>query len=60
MINDIEVAQDTDLEIVKLKSLISAGQETKFRVDRRVLKLNDRLYVPNVSDLRQKILREAH
>ena len=52
MIDEIEAAQDSDPKFVKLKSLISAGQETKFRMDHGVLKLNDRLCVPNVSDLR--------
>ena len=52
LIDEIEVAQDSDPEFVKLKSLISAGQETKFRVDYGVLKLNDRLCVPNIRDLR--------
>ena len=52
LIDEIEVAQDSDLEFVKLKSLILASQETKFRMDHRVLKLNDRLCVPNVNDLR--------
>ena len=60
LIDKIEAAQDLDLEFVKLKSMISVGQETKFRVDHGVLKLNDRLCVPNVSDLRLKILKEAH
>ena len=55
LIDEIEVAQDSDPEIVKLKSLILVGQEIKFKVDRGVLKLNDRLCVANVSDLRQKI-----
>ena len=49
---EIEAAQDLDPEFVKLKSMISAGQETKFRVDHGVLKLNERLCVPNVTDLR--------
>ena len=60
LIDEIEAAQDSDTEFVKLKSLISAGQETKFRVDYGALKLNDRLCIPNVSDLMQKILKEAH
>ena len=60
LIDEIEAAQDSDLELVKLKSIIIVGQETKFRVDHGVLKLNDRLCVPNVSDLRQKILKEVH
>ena len=60
LIDEIEAAQDSDLEFVKLKSLISVGQETKFRVDHGVLKLNDKLCVSNVSDLKQKILKKAH
>ena len=60
LIDEIETAQDLDPEFVKLKSLISKGQKKKFKVDHGVLKLNDRLCVPNVSDLRQKILKEAH
>ena len=60
MIDEIEAAQDSNPELVKLKRKISTGQETKFRVDHGVLKLNDRLCVPNASDLKQKILKEAH
>ena len=60
MIDEIEIAQDSDPEFIELKSMISAGQETKFRVDHGVLKLNDRLCVPNANDLRQRILKEAH
>ena len=52
LIDDIEAAQDSDPKIVKLKSMISIGQEIRFRVDCGVLKLNDRLCVPNVNDLR--------
>ena len=52
LIDEIEKAQDSDPEFVKLKSMISVGQETKFRVDHGVLKFNDRLCVSNVNDLR--------
>ena len=52
LIDDIEAAQDSDPEFVKLKSMISVGQETKFRVDHGALKFNDRLFMPNVIDLR--------
>ena len=52
LIDEIEAAQYLDQEFVKLKSMILVGQETKFRVDRRVLKINDRLCVLNDSDLR--------
>ena len=52
LIDEIEVAHDLDLEFVKLKSMNSVGQEIKFRVDHGVLKLNERLCVPNVTNLR--------
>ena len=52
LIDEIEAAQDSDLGFIKLKSMISTGQETKFRLDHGVLKINDRLCVPNISDLR--------
>ena len=52
LIDEIEAAQDSDPEIVKLKSLISARQGTKFRVGHGVLKFNDRLCIPNASRLK--------
>ena len=56
LIDEIKRAQDSDPALVKLKDMVTAGQEAKFEIHHGVLKLNGRLCVPNVDGLRQRIL----
>ena len=45
---------------MKLKKKLIARHTTEFRIHDGVLKQGDRLCVPDVTDLRQRILQEAH
>ena len=56
LIDEIKRAQDSDHALAKLKDTVIVGQETKFEIHQEVLKLNERLCVPNVDGLRQRIL----
>ena len=44
----------------ELKEKVQTGQEQRFQVYQGILKLDDRLCVPDVLELKQKILHEAH
>ena len=60
MIEEIKVVQDSYLVLVKLKDRVQAGQDDKFSVYQGILKLNKRICVPDVNNLKQRILHEAH
>ena len=45
---------------MKLKKEVIAGHATEFRIYDGVLKHSDRLCIPDVTDLRQRILQEAY
>ena len=52
MIVEIKAAQDSDPTLIKLKDRVWVGQENRFRVYQGVLKLDKRLCVPDVNDLK--------
>ena len=52
MIDEIKAVQDSDPVLVKLKEKVQAGQDDKFSVYQGVLKLNNRVYVPDVNNLK--------
>ncbi|XP_073314721.1 uncharacterized protein [Primulina huaijiensis] len=57
----IKAAQRTDRHIHRLKELSRTGQTEKFSVaSDGSLRFNGRLVVPNLIDLKEAILREAH
>ena len=60
LIDEIKTTQESDPMMKELKEKVQAGQEQRFQVYQGVLKLNGRLCVPNVLELKQKILHEAH
>ena len=60
LIDEIKIAQESDPMMKELKEKVQTGQEQRFQVYQGVLKLNDRLCAPDVSELKQKILHEAH
>ena len=60
LLEEIKAAQDKDPTLVKLKKEVIDGYTTEFKIYDRVLKYDDRLCVPDVTDLRQRILQEAH
>ena len=49
MVDDIKATQDQDLRLVKLK--VQMGKAPSFNMEKRTLKLGNRLCVPNVNDL---------
>ncbi|XP_075480500.1 uncharacterized protein LOC142521157 [Primulina tabacum] len=61
ILSRIKAAQKTDLHIHRLKELSRTGQTEKFSVaSDGSLRFNGRLVVPNLIDLKEAILREAH
>ena len=60
MIEEIKVVQDSDPVLVKLKKKVQVGQDDKFSVHQGILKLNNRICMPDVNNLKQKILHEVH
>src|SRR5262249_16392231 len=60
MINEIKANQNKDPSLVRLKNEVQTGQAPRFCMIDRVLKHGDRLCVPDVDELRQRIMQEAH
>ncbi|XP_073054089.1 uncharacterized protein [Primulina eburnea] len=61
ILSRIKAAQKTDPHIHRLKELSRAGQTEKFSVaSDGSLRFNGRLVVPNLIDLKEAILKEAH
>ncbi|XP_075500022.1 uncharacterized protein LOC142538595 [Primulina tabacum] len=57
----IKAAERTDPHVHRLKELTQTGQSDKFSVaSDGCLRYNGRLVVPNLIDLKESILREAH
>ena len=61
LMDKIREAQRTDKEISSIKEKISKGKDKGFREDEHdTLWFEDRVYVPNDSEIRKLILQEAH
>ena len=60
MIDEIKAIQDSDPILVKLKDRVRVGQDDKFSMYHEILKLNERICMPDVNNLKQRILHEAH
>ena len=60
LIDEIRAAQITDPEFQKYIDRVRKGQEKKFRISNKMLMLDNRVCVPNVNNLRQRILQEAY
>ena len=60
LIDEIRAAQITDPECQKYIDRVWRGQEKKYRISNEMLMLDNRVCVPNVNNLRQRILQEAH
>lgn len=60
LIDEIKAAQDRDPSLVRLKTEVHVGQALGFVFVNGILKYGDRLCVPNVDNLRQRILHEIH
>src|SRR5262249_19559100 len=60
LIDEIKANQDKDPSLVRLKDEVQTRQAPGFRIVEGVLRHGDRLCVPNMEGLRQKILHEAH
>ena len=56
LIDEIRAAQIIDLEFQRYMDRVRRGQEKKFRISNEMLMLDNRVCVPNVNDLRQRIL----
>ena len=52
LIDEIKVVQDSDLVLVKLKDRVQERQKDKFRMYHGILKLNKRIYMPDVNNLK--------
>ncbi|XP_073033793.1 uncharacterized protein [Primulina eburnea] len=61
IVSKIKAAQRTDPHVHRLEELTQTGQSDKFSVaSDGCLRYNGRLVVPNLIDLKESILREAH
>ena len=61
LMEKIREAQKTDKEIAEIKERMSKGKAKGFREDEHdTLWFEDRVYVPNDSEIRKLILQEAH
>ncbi|XP_073049550.1 uncharacterized protein [Primulina eburnea] len=57
----IKEAQRLDQSIQKSAELVRSGHQSEFQVNNEgILFVNDRIVVPNISELRMQILRDAH
>ena len=52
MIEEIKVVQDSDPMLAKLKDRVQARQDDKFSVYQEILKLNKRICVPDINNLK--------
>lgn len=58
---EIRESQKTDLELVDHLALINQGQGGDFKIDDNgVIKFPERIYVPDVPELKKSILKEGH
>ena len=61
LIDEIEVAQEKDLNLQKIRVAIEARTEPKLKIHKhRSLRFKNRVCVPNAEELKGKILKEAH
>ena len=61
MLGKIREAQKDDKEIAETKEKMSEGKARGFREDEHdTLWFEDRIYLPNNSEIRKLILQEAH
>ena len=60
LLDQIKAAQRIDPEMKEIKKKVREGTDRRFKVHQGILRLNGRLCVPDVADIRQQILYEAH
>ena len=60
LVEEIKTAQDQDAKFIKWKDDAQAGKLPGFTVTDGMLKCGNRLCVPDVGDLRHRILQEIH
>jgi hypothetical protein len=61
VLEEIKEGQATDPEMAKYRELVSQGRGTDFRIDEDgVLKIQNRICVPNIPELKKSILEEGH
>ena len=60
LIDEIKANQDKDPSFIKLRETVQSGHTSGFEIRDGVLRRGNRLCVPDVDGLRQRILQEAH
>ena len=61
LMDEIRQAQSSDHRLERIRTTVTSGQSTPFRVDEEgALRFRDRLCVPDTTSLKGKILKEAH
>ncbi|KAJ8773082.1 hypothetical protein K2173_028259 [Erythroxylum novogranatense] len=60
LIDEIQITQDSDPKIAKLRIVVQDGKMTEFNIVDGILKCGDRICVPDINGLRQMILHETH
>ena len=56
LIDEIKANQDKDLSFIKLRETVQSGMTSRFEIRDGVLRQGNRLCVPDVDGLRQRIL----
>ncbi|PKA63075.1 hypothetical protein AXF42_Ash007871 [Apostasia shenzhenica] len=59
-LQQVKENQIQDPELTKLMQKLQQGWTSDFKLDNGVLKFKNRMCIPNVDDIRQLLLREAH
>ncbi|KAK2452132.1 hypothetical protein QL285_011125 [Trifolium repens] len=60
-LDEVKNGQKGDLDLVNRLALIEQGKETDFKVDENgVIRFRERVCVPNIPELKRKILEEGH
>ena len=60
LIDEINANKDKDPSFIKLRETVQLGQTSGFEIRDGVLRRGNRLCVPDIDGLRQRILQEAH
>ena len=60
LLDRVVTAQTQDLETARLINRVQKGELLGFTVVDGILRLESRLYVPNIDDLKRVLLEEAH
>ena len=56
----IKEAQQRDAQIRKIMKKVLEGELKEFKIEDNILKFRHKLYVPDVAEIKEEIMKEAH